>query len=133
MSFLEGYLFLILSVTSVSSLLFGFLAQIRGELQLVSTAIHSFLVIIGQFSKVTLNFKLYGKPYLSIVIWSHFSLSIVLTYFPGMSCFSCFKLFSFHMSCLIAERRLLLVSSWKLICQPGENTKFEQMSRDPSI
>ena len=31
--------------------LFLFLAQIRGELQLVSTAIHSFLVIIGQFSK----------------------------------------------------------------------------------
>ena len=60
--------------------------------------------------KVTLNFKLYRKPYFSIVIWTHISLSTVLTYFPGMSCFSCFKLFSFHMSCLIAERRLLQVS-----------------------
>ena len=51
MSFLERYLFLILSVTSVSNLLSLFLAQTSGELQLVSTAIHSFLMIMGHFSK----------------------------------------------------------------------------------
>ena len=31
------------------------------------------------------------------------------------------------------ETIAIIFFSWKLSCQPGENTKFEQMSRDPSI
>lgn len=118
----------------ISKLFFLNLAKIIGELQLLSIAIHSILVICDNSLNVASHFKLYSKPYSNIIIWIHVSLRVVFKNYPGKSCSSCFKLFSFHMSCLIAGRRLLLMDfSWKLICQPGENIKFEQMSRDPSI
>lgn len=111
------------------------LAKISGELQHFFIAINPiFLVICDNSPKVKSNFQLYSEPYSNMIIWINVSLGTVLKYYPGKSCSSCFQLFLFHMSCLIAGRRLLLmVFSWKLICQTGENIKFEQMSRDPSI